>query len=415
MRRIGKGFSGVDTHLFDGMLVQQLVHDVEDVAEDENDDNEVSAEPTPATPPPSPTQEHVSSPPQAQTAQPSSPPPHQPSQTTDISMTLLNTLLETCATLTKQVANLKQDKITQAIKITKLKKRVRRLEKKRHFKYSGLKRLRKVRTTQRAEPSADIVDAEEYINANIQGRLAESQAKVYHLDLQHAEKVLSMQDTNKAEPAKVEEVIKVVSAAKLMIEVDTTVATTITAAQVPKASAPRKRKGVVIQDPEETAAASVIVYSEVKSKDKDKGFLIEEPKPLKRQVQIEQDEAFARQLEAELNANINWNDVVDQVKRKEKQDNTVIRYQALKRKPLTEAQARKNTMAYLKNMARFKMDFFKGMTYTDIRPIFKKHYNSIQAFLEKRKKEIHKKGSKRKDDSLEQRAAKKHRIDKKEE
>nr|GFD53735.1 hypothetical protein [Tanacetum cinerariifolium] len=101
----------------------------------------------------------------------------------------------------------------------------------------------------------------------------------------------------------------------------------------------------------------------VKSKDKGKGILIEEPKTLKRQAQIEQDEAFARQLEAELNAYINWNDVVDQVKRKEKQDNTVMRYQALKRKLVTEAQARKNMMVYLKNMVGFKMDFFKGMTY----------------------------------------------------
>nr|GEX28790.1 hypothetical protein [Tanacetum cinerariifolium] len=85
----------------------------------------------------------------------------------------------------------------------------------------------------------------------------------------------------------------------------TTAATPVTAAQVPKASAPRRRMGVIIQDPEETATASVIVHSESKSKDKGKGILIEEPKPLKRQAQIEQDEAFARELEAELNANIN--------------------------------------------------------------------------------------------------------------
>nr|GEY30733.1 hypothetical protein [Tanacetum cinerariifolium] len=60
------------------------------------------------------------------------------------------------------------------------------------------------------------------------------------------------------------------------------------------------------------------------------------------------------------------------------------------------------------------MDFFKGMTYTEIRPIFEKHYNSIQAFLEKREKEIEEEGSKRKDDSLEQRAAKKQKIDEEE-
>nr|GEU35779.1 hypothetical protein [Tanacetum cinerariifolium] len=179
------------------------------------------------------------------------------------------------------------------------------------------------------------------------------------LDVDEDVTLVDAEDTDEAEPTKVEEVLEVVIAAKLMTEVVTTVAPITTVAQVPKASAPRKRRGVVIQDHKETAAASVIVHSEVQSKDKGKGILIEEPKPLKRQAQIKQDKAFARQLEAELNANINWNDVIEQVKKKEKHDNEVMRYQALKRKPLTEAQARKNMMIYLKNMVRFKMDFFK--------------------------------------------------------
>nr|GEV00236.1 putative reverse transcriptase domain-containing protein [Tanacetum cinerariifolium] len=140
------------------------------------------------------------------------------------------------------------------------------------------------------------VNAEVAIDANIQG---------------------SMHNIDEAVPAKVEELIKVVTAAKLMTMVVITAATTITAAQVPKASAPRRRKGVVIQVPKETATSLVIVHSKVKSKDK------------------------------------------DQVKRKEKQDNTIMRYQALKRKPLTKDQARKNMMVYLKNMAGFKIDFFK--------------------------------------------------------
>nr|GEY30732.1 ribonuclease H-like domain-containing protein [Tanacetum cinerariifolium] len=275
MRRIGNGFSGVYTLLFDGMLVQQQVEDVEDATENENDDNDVSAEPTPhsptpVTPPPSPIQEHIPSPSQAES---------------------------TCATLTKQVANLEQDTVAQAIEITKLKKRVRKLEKKRQFKTSGLKRLRKGRIVE-LDADEDVtledVDAEVAMDADVPGRLAESQAKVYHLDLQHAEKVLSMQDTDEVGHAEVEEVIKVVTAAKLMTEVVTTAATTITVAQVPKASAPKRKKGVVIQDPKETVTASVIVHSEVKSKDKGKGILIKEPKPLKRQAQIKQDEAFAR-------------------------------------------------------------------------------------------------------------------------
>nr|GEU63926.1 hypothetical protein [Tanacetum cinerariifolium] len=255
----------------------------------------------------------------------------------------------------------------------------------------------------------------ETIDADVQGRLEESQAKVYHLDLEHAEKVLTMQDTDEAEPSEVEEVIEVVTAAKLMTDVvTTTAATTIIVAQVPKASAPRRRRGVIIQDPEEIATASVIVQSKVKSKDKGKGILVEEPKPLKSQAKIEQDEAFARELKAELNANINWNDVVDQVKRKERQDNTVMRYQALKRKPVTKAHARKNMIVHLKNMVGFKMDFFRGMTYTNIRPIIEKHYNLNQAFLERVEEKVtgqEEEGSKRKSKCSEQRAAKKQRID----
>nr|GEZ19667.1 copia protein [Tanacetum cinerariifolium] len=185
-----------------------------------------------------------------------------------------------------------------------------------------------------ADENVTLMVAEEDVSADVQGRLAKSQAKVYYLDLKHAKKVFSMQDTDEAEPAEVEEVIEVVTAAKLIKDVVTTTPTTITASQVPKASAPRRRRGVIIQDPEEIATASVIVHSEAKSKDKGNGILIEEPKPLKRQAQIEQDEAFVRELEVELNANINWNDVMEQVKRKEKQDNTVMRYQALKRKPV---------------------------------------------------------------------------------
>nr|GFD27440.1 hypothetical protein [Tanacetum cinerariifolium] len=127
--------------------------DVEDAAENEDNANEVFAKPTPtlptpATPPPSLIQEYVPSPPQAQTTQPSSPPTQQPSHIDDISMTLLNQLMETCATPTKKVTNLEQDNIAEAIEITKLKQRVRRLEKKRHFKTSRLKKLRKVETTQ---------------------------------------------------------------------------------------------------------------------------------------------------------------------------------------------------------------------------------------------------------------------------
>nr|GFD22391.1 hypothetical protein [Tanacetum cinerariifolium] len=94
------------------------------------------------------------------------------------------------------------------------------------------------------------------------------------------------------------------------------------------------------------------------------------PKPLKKKQQIEQDEQYARELHAELNKDIDWDEVIDHVKIKAKEDLDVKKYQAMKRKPQTEGQARKNMMLYLKNVVGFKMDYFKGMSYDDIRPIF---------------------------------------------
>nr|GEV22196.1 retrovirus-related Pol polyprotein from transposon TNT 1-94 [Tanacetum cinerariifolium] len=151
------------------------------------------------------------------------------------------------------------------------------------------------------------------------------------------------------EKIELQEVVKVVTTTKLMTEVVTTASATITAADtsIPAAT-------ITSAAPTLTTAPRIMVH---------------EPKPIKKKTQIEHDEAYLRELEAKLNKIINWDDVIDQVQRKEKEDNAIMRYQALKRKPQTEAQAIKNMMIYLRNMAGLKMDYFKGMTYNDIRPL----------------------------------------------
>nr|GEU56532.1 hypothetical protein [Tanacetum cinerariifolium] len=63
---------------------------------------------------------------------------------------------KTCATLSQKVAELGQDKHTQALEILKLKKRVKKLEKKKS-RYSGLKSLRKV------GGKIEVIDADEDI------------------------------------------------------------------------------------------------------------------------------------------------------------------------------------------------------------------------------------------------------------
>nr|GEX59891.1 hypothetical protein [Tanacetum cinerariifolium]GEX60983.1 hypothetical protein [Tanacetum cinerariifolium] len=187
-------------------------------------------------------------------------------------------------------------------------------------------------------------------SAQVQGRQAESQSKIYKIDMDHASKVLSMKED---EPAEVQEVVDVVTTAKLITEVVIAASETVTAAnaiisaiepQVPAATiiaapakvtvAPsRRRKGVVIRDPKEESTTFLIISTENKSKDKGKRIMVEEPKPLKKKQQIEMDEEYPRKLHAEINKDIDWDVAIDHVKLKAKEDPAVQRYQVIKRKP----------------------------------------------------------------------------------
>nr|GEU33526.1 hypothetical protein [Tanacetum cinerariifolium] len=228
------------------------------------------------------------------------------------------------------------------------------------------------------------------------------------MDDKEEDKKVKEAKEDETEPTEVQEVVDVVTTVKLITEVVTAASETVTAAsaiiptsepQVPAAiligapvrvtAAPsRKRKGAVIMDPGEELTTSTIIPAETKSKDKGKGILVEEPKPLKKKQQIEQDEQFARKLHAKLNKDIDWDVAIGYVKLKAKEDPAVQRYQVMKRKPQTKAQARKNMMKYLNNVVGFKLDYFKGMSYDDIRPIFEAKYNSNVDFLLKTKEQM---------------------------
>nr|GEY18708.1 reverse transcriptase domain-containing protein [Tanacetum cinerariifolium] len=388
MRRVGKGFFRVDTPLFEGMIVAQQVDEgaaevnVDDVlAAGVVDEGVVDVNvvltaidkphipsPTPPTqPPPSQDQPSTSqvqpTPPPSLISQPPSPQQQpQSSQDAKISMNLLHTLLETCTTLTRRVEHLEQDKIAQSLEITKLKQRVKKLKRRNKVRVSKLRRLKRVGTTQRVDTFDDTV----MDDVSKQGRI------IADID---AEVDVTLKDVaDIAKEVAVDAEIEDITAASAIITVAAPKLTTAAALTLTTApSAVRRRKGVVIRYHEETTTPSIIIYSETKSKDKGKGIL-----------------------------------------RKEKEDNAVMRYQALKRKPQTKAQARKNMMIYLRNMARFKMDYFKGMTYDDIRPIFKKKFNSNVAFLEKTREQMEEEDSKalkRTSESQADKAAKKQKLD----
>nr|GEW35077.1 hypothetical protein [Tanacetum cinerariifolium] len=279
MRRVGKGFSGVETPLFEAMLV---AHEVSKGVADEEHDEGVPAGGVVTEGDVSVTHDEVPT----ANEEPSIPSPTPPTSPPPPSYDMPSTS-----------------------------QRVKKLEKRHKVKVLKLKRLQKVGTTQRVETSDETV----------------------------------MDDEDETKPAEVQEVVDVVTTAKLITKVVTAASETITVAIT---AAPSRRKGVVIKDPQEESTTSTMIPVETKSKDKGKGTLVEEPKPLKKQAQIEQDEKYARELEAELNKNIDWDEVIDHVKKKAKEDPVVKEYQVLKRKPQTEAQARNNMMIYLKNVTK---------------------------------------------------------------
>nr|GEV52610.1 hypothetical protein [Tanacetum cinerariifolium] len=342
----------------EGLVADQVPVDVAAVAVEENVAEDVAHDIIPSPPPyviPSFSQE-PSPPPQQQQSSPYAPP-----QDAEFP-TQLQQVLNVCFALSKRVENLETDNAAQKLEIVQLKARVKKLKKANKIKSSKLRHLRKVGTSRRVESSDDMEDVfnqgrmiadmdmnegiELVKDAESEGRNAaehaEKQAEIYNLDLDYSSKVSAVSTTIPAASA-------IIPAAKPSIP---GAAPTVVAAYT------RRRKGVIIRDPEEELPLKTPAETP-KVKDKGKGILVEAPKPMKKKDQIEMDAEYARKL-----------------------------YQGMKKRPQTESEARKNMMIYLKNTAGYKMDFFKGMSYAQICPIFQARFDENIRFLFKSKEEM---------------------------
>nr|GEX50419.1 hypothetical protein [Tanacetum cinerariifolium] len=373
--------------------------------------------------------------------EPSSPPqqpqssPQAPPQDAEV-RPQLQQVLNVCSALTKRVENLEKDNAAQKLVIIKLKARVKRLEKANMVKSSKLRRLRKVGASRQVESSDDIEDVfnqgrmiddmdkdegielvkdaeeddsevQEVVEVVTTAKLiaeAQKQAEIYHLDLDHPSEVLSMQEDD----LEVQEVVKVVTTVNLITEVVTAATSqvsaasetisaakrSISAAQTVVAAYTRRRKGVIIRDLEEELSSKTPAKTP-KLKDKGKGILIEIPKPMKKNDQIELDAEYARKLHEEINKDheeinkdIDWDAAINHVKQKSMGNQYIKRYHGMKKRPQTESEARKNMMTYLKSTDGYQLDFFKGMSYDEIRPIFQAKFDANMRFLLKSREEM---------------------------
>nr|GEX52494.1 hypothetical protein [Tanacetum cinerariifolium] len=335
--------------------------------------------PTPPTPPPQQSQDLPSTS-QVQHTPPQSPLPYsQPSpqaqpQAANFPMSLLQEALDTCAALARHVKHLEYDKVAQALEITKLKRR--RIESSDDTDMEDASNQGRMIDELDRDEGVALMDDEgaekKAEEAHVAGddQVKEIQAKIYMIDMDHASKVLIVATST------------TIAAAEPQVPTATITAVPVRVA----AASTRRRKGVVIRDPEEES--TTIIPADTKSKDKGKGIMVEEPKPLKKKQQVEMDEEYARKLHEELNKDIDWNAAIDHVKQKAKEDLYVQRYQVMKKRAQTEAQARRNMIMYLKNVTRFRLDYFKGMSYDDIRTIFEAKFNSNIEFLLKSKEQL---------------------------
>nr|GEZ49956.1 hypothetical protein [Tanacetum cinerariifolium] len=256
----------------------------------------------------------------------------------------LKELMDLCTKLSNKVLDLETEEIemksSHKAKIKELESRVEKLNKE---SMSLTKELKSFNTRVKSSVIKEtIVDKKE---SSKQGRkIVDAKVNlenVYNLDMAHEETVLSMQDVTDADVKEVaEEMVEVITAAKIIVDEVSTAGGELNASNdEPVSAAPtnittaQPTKWIVFHDMEESTTRTASLKSQVK----DKG--------------------------------------------KAKQSDAVRKYQALKRKPVSVAQASKNMMIYLKNMAGFKMDFFKGMSYEKIRPLFEKEYKKVQTMF----------------------------------
>nr|GEY09046.1 hypothetical protein [Tanacetum cinerariifolium] len=244
-----------------------------------------------------------------------------------------------------------QSNVAQQLEIIKLKARVKKLERLNKVKSSKLRRLKKVGTSQRVESSEDV---ETVFN---QGRIS--------VDMETDEGI-ELEIDQESEDTEVQEAVKVVTTAKLITEVVTAAATQVAAASTPIPAAQpkvlkistvstRRKKGVVIRDPEEELHIDTLAEAPTAKK-------------LQEELEKEHEEAYKK---------IDRNAAFDHVQAKETQ--YIKRYHGFKKKPQSESEARKNMISYLKNTEGYKMEFFKGKTYDQILPIFQASINETPA------------------------------------
>ncbi|GJY52118.1 hypothetical protein Tco_0442965 [Tanacetum coccineum] len=163
-------------------------------------------------------------------------------------------------------------------------------------------------------------------------------------------------------------------------------------------SAKSKVKGVVIGEKSESTTRTR--PQQLPSKDKGKGIIGEPEKPTNKKDQIRDDEEVAQRLQAQMQAELEEEDRL--VRKREEEANIVyeksklfvqllearkkhfaaIRAKEKRNKPPTKAQKRNTMSTYLKNMAGYKHNQLKNKSFDDIQKLFDKAMKRVNTFVD---------------------------------
>ncbi|GJY61983.1 hypothetical protein Tco_0462640 [Tanacetum coccineum] len=213
----------------------------------------------------------------------------------------LTELMNLCTQLQSRVLALETTKSNQALEIKSLKRRVKSLEKRKKSRTLGFKRLRKVGSVIRVESSNDVsLGAQE--DASKQGR------KIVDLDADTEEKEVAKKEVSAVDP--------VTTAGETLIEIKAAKPKVVTSAATTTTTTRPKARGVVVQEPSKfkTTSSPLQASQLPQAKDKGKAKMVEPEKLLKKKDQIAMDKEVARNLEAQLQVELEEEERISRLK-----------------------------------------------------------------------------------------------------
>ncbi|GJT15012.1 putative reverse transcriptase domain-containing protein [Tanacetum coccineum] len=393
IKRPGKGFSGKITPLFQTMMKQSIKKQGKDSGPTEPITDEDTNEELVSTP------------------------SYDPPQSGEDRMQL-NELMDLCAKLSDRVLALENTNTSQAAEIVTLKERVKKLEKKRRSRTYKPKRLYKVGSTRRVESSKDaslgaqedaskqrrkIADINQDVEVTLidetQGRsddnvmfdtvvqdMVEKEKDVSTVDpVTTAGEVVTTASVDVTTVSATTTTVDELTLAHTLIEINAAKPKAVTTAATTTITTRPKERGVVVQEPSEfTTTTSPSQASQLpQAKDKGKAKMVETEKPLKKKDQITLDKEVPRNLEAQLQAELEeeeklarqreedaniaeWSRLFMELMNKRKKPFAKLRAEEQRMKPPTKAQKRNTMSIYRKNMAGYKHNQLKTKSFKDI-------------------------------------------------